>query len=149
MSKEIQINNKDYFIYATVEDADDYFVAKYGSEWSTIPEEQKKQLLVSSTREIDSRDYLGSKVDENQPLKFPRNINGGVSDDNLLLMACCEMAENIYSSGGASSSSDENIKRLSLGDATIEFNSSVDSTVSDAVDKYLSDYLIGGLEVIL
>ena len=74
--KIIKINNKDYYTYATVEDADDYFAASYGSEWETISENQKQKLLITATRVIDRKDYQGEKLDKNQPLKFPRIIEG-------------------------------------------------------------------------
>lgn len=148
--KIIKINNKDYYTYATVEDADDYFAASYGSEWETISENQKQKLLITATRVIDRKDYQGIKVDENQPLKFPRLISGIQTDDYLLMMTCCELALNIYSDGGKDVDI-SNIKSVSLGDSSVSFRdtSKTESEEDLLIEDFLSDYLMGGVRVIL
>lgn len=150
MSKQVEINDQLYNTYATVEDADNYFAASYGSEWANIGAVQKPQLLVSATRLIDRRDYQGIKVDENQPLKFPRLISGIQTDDYLLMMTCCELALNIYSDGGKDVDI-SNIKSVSLGDSSVSFRdtSKTESEEDLLIEDFLSDYLMGGVRVIL
>lgn len=148
--KIIIINEKDYYTYATVEDADNYFAAAYGSEWELISEEQKQKLLVTATRLIDRKDYQGEKVDSEQPLKFPRVICDEQTNDETLMIACCELAANIYSDGGPDNAMN-NIKSVSLGDSSVTFVESgkIESEDDLIIEKFLNEYLIGGVQVIL
>ena len=41
----ITINGFDFYSYATVVQADEYFSAKFGSEWANIDEEDKKKKI--------------------------------------------------------------------------------------------------------
>ena len=45
--KTINANGKDFYTYATVEEANEYFSVIYGSEWENISENQKQKLLFS------------------------------------------------------------------------------------------------------
>lgn len=148
--KIITIDEKNYYTYATLEEANEYFAARFGSEWSDLTELQKKQTLITATRNIDKRDYQGEKVDESQHLKFPRIIAGVQTDDNLLIQACCELALNIYSDGGKDTNI-SNIKSVSMGDSSISFKDEASITSDDdlLIEEYLSDYLMGGVRVIL
>ena len=148
--KIIKINDKDYYTYATVEEADDYFAAAYGTEWEQISENQKQKLLITATRLIDRRDYQGEKVNPEQPLKFPRMICDEKTSDDVLITACSELAANIYSDGGTDNSM-SNIKSVSLGDSSITFKEDGKTENDDdlLIEEYLSDYLIGGVRVIL
>lgn len=150
--KIIKINDKDYNTYATVDEADSYFAATFGSEWDNVGQTQKPQLLVTATRLIDKKDFQGVKVDENQPLKLPRVLaDGTITDDNLVMQACVELAMNVYSDGGKNVDI-SNIKSVGLGDSSITFrdNSSVTESDDDLlIDEFLSDYLMGGVRVIL
>lgn len=148
--KIIKINDKDYYTYATVEDADDYFAASYGSEWETISENQKQKLLITATRVIDRKDYQGEKLDKNQPLKFPRIIEGEQTSEEILIAACSELAANIYSDGGTDNSM-SNVKSVSLGDSSISFIENGKTECEDdlIIEKFLSEYLMGGVRVIL
>ena len=84
MTKQVEINGNLYNTYATVDEADSYFAATFGSEWDNVGQTQKPQLLVTATRLIDKKDFQGVKVDENQPLKLPRVLaDGTITDDNL------------------------------------------------------------------
>lgn len=148
--KIITINNKEYYTYATLEDADNYFAAAYGSEWEQISENQKQKLLITATRLIDRRDYQGEKVNSEQPLKFPRIICDEKTNDDVLITACCELAANIYSDGGIDKTM-SNIKSVSLGDSSISFIESGKTESEDdlIIEKFLSEYLMGGVRVIL
>ena len=148
--KIITINYKEYYTYATLEDADNYFAAAYGSEWEQISENQKQKLLITATRLIDRRDYQGEKVNPEQPLKFPRMICDKKTSDDVLITACCELAANIYSDGGVDKTM-SNIKSVSLGDSSISFIESGKTESEDdlIIEKFLSNYLMGGVRVIL
>lgn len=148
--KFIIINEKTYYTYATVEESNEYFGAAYGSEWEHISDTQKEKLLVTATRLIDKRDYQGEKLDENQPLKFPRVIYGEQTKDERLMAACCELAANVYSDGGVDKTM-SNIKSVSLGGSSISFveRGKTESEDELIIESFLSDYLIGGVKVIL
>lgn len=150
MSKQITINSKEYNVYATVSEADEYFAAKFGSEWANVGENQKPQLLVTATRFIDTKDYAGKKVDDLQPLKFPRLLNSVESNDELLTLACCEIAESIYKNNGIDNNV-ANIKSVSMGDSSISFkgNDKNESEPDQLVSNLLSDYALGGIRTIL
>lgn len=149
--KTITINGKDYYTYATVEESNEYFGGTYGSEWENVSDVQKEKLLITATRVIDRADYQGEKVDKNQPLKFPRIISGEKTSEEILMSACCELAANIYSDGGTDSSIMNNIKSVSLGDSSVSFVENGKTECEDdlILERYLSDYLLGGVQVIL
>ena len=46
----ITINDFKFISYATVEDADKYFSAKFGSTWANIQSEEKAKLLASKAK---------------------------------------------------------------------------------------------------
>ena len=148
--KTIIIDNKTYYTYATVEESNEYFGAAYGSEWENISENQKQKLLITSTRVIDKKEFLGEKVEVNQPLKFPRFIFNEKTSDEVLMAACCELAANIYSDGGVDKSMN-NIKSVSLGGSSISFveRGKTDNEDDLIIESFLSDYLIGGMKVLL
>lgn len=66
MAKYININGKEYPVYATVEEADEYFAAFFNSGWDAISDEDKAKLLVSATRSIDRMQFAGEKLMRNR-----------------------------------------------------------------------------------
>ena len=152
--KTITIGSKEYYTYATVSDANDYFAAVYGSEWSSVSQTDKPLLLVTATNLIDKRNYQGVKKDETQHLDFPRIIADELTDDDLVMQTCCEVAMSLYINGGGSSINGVNIKNIqsfSVGDtsATFKKGATVETEQDAIIDDYLSDYLMGGVQVIL
>ena len=152
--KIIIIDTKEYYTYATVSEANDYFAASFGSEWSEVSETDKPKLLVTATRLIDKKNYQGEKVDEEQHLKFPRIIADEQTDDELVMEACCELAMSLYFDGDSSSINGINMKSVQsvdLGDSSISFKdgANLESDQDAIIDDYLSDYLMGGVQVIL
>ena len=111
-------------------------------------------MLVTATRLIDKKNYQGEKVDEEQHLKFPRIIADEQTDDELVMEACCELAMSLYFDGDSSSINGINMKSVqsvSLGDSSISFKdgANLESDQDAIIDDYLSDYLMGGVQVIL
>lgn len=157
----IIINNIEYPSYATVQDADNYFGAKFGSEWGALQTEDKNKLLVSATREIEKCRFQGIRVDKDQDLKFPRQIGCFIIDleNKDLIECCCEVANAIY----LTSCSDcvnmaipnaDKIKSMSVGDTSISFqdNANIEIDVFDSVampiiKKYLRCFLKGNVVV--
>lgn len=148
--KTVEINDITYPTYATIEEADNYFNASFGSDWETINDDDKAKLLVSATRSIDRAEYRGSKVDEAQELEFPRVISGNETDDTLLLKACCEEAIAIYQHGSTSVSSTDGVKSVEVQDTRIEFKDNTDTSdyISDIVGDLLRPYRYLGVSVL-
>ncbi len=148
--KTINLFGKDYLTYATVEEADEYFNTVLGSNWVELGEVQKAQVLITATKMIDRKDYQGEKVAPDQPLKFPRIINGLKTIDMVLVEACCELAQNIFNDGGKDKNI-ANLKSVSLGDSSVSFKDdfNVESEDELIIQEYLGEYLKGGVQVIL
>lgn len=148
--KTVDINNISYPVYATVEDADNYFNAFYGSVWETIEQEDKAKLIVSATRTIDYSEWRGEKAEKDQPLEFPRIINGKITDDDLLMRACCEEAQAIYSSGSATTSNTDGIESIKVQDTQITFKANTEEQEfkSNAVEDILRPYRYLGVSVL-
>lgn len=149
MAKILTINNIDYYSYADLEDANIYNNAIYGSTWSSLDSVVQAQLLVESTRVIDSYKYIGEKQNPEQPLKFPRvTASGKVSDEQTLIDLCCEIANYIYKNGSSSSGGSDmlsGITKWQIGDVHIDLKD--DATfdlggIDDFILKALEDWMI-------
>lgn len=147
--KTVEINGKEYAVYATVEEADDYFMAFFNSDWENIDSIDKAKLLVSATRSIDRVAYAGDKIEETQELKFPRIIYHRETDDKILLEACCEEALAIFNFNSAFGGDASGIKSMRVQDTSIEFFESNQEKQfkSDAAYKLLYPYFEFGVEV--
>lgn len=150
----ITINNIEYNSYASVEEADQYLNVKYGSKWSTYDDDKKAKLLVNATREIDKREYQGVKVDEKQPLKFPRIIVGVQTDDELVKQACIELADGLAltSNGTGGVSNLQAIESFKVGNTDVKFKDDAplvdaEQLTDDAIKTFLKLYLKGNAEV--
>ena len=161
--KFVIIKNFAYPTYATIQDADIYHQAVYGSKWKDLEEEEQAQLIVMATRKIDSYKYAGQKVDENQGLQFPRIMsNGKISDDLKITELCCEVAgyyaKTMSNSGSNASYGDSDmsalvsqLKEYKVGDFQVNFkdNATIDlSGLDDIIDDALKDWLANqGMEI--
>lgn len=158
----ITINDFDFLSYVTVEDADKYFSAKFGSAWADIEKADKEKLLVTATREIESLQFQGLELDPEQPLRFPRIIccSQIEADDEKLIACCAEMANAFYNVGVMANSiatpNAENIKSMSIGDTSITFKdgASIEADVFTATakpiaKKFLGKWLQGNVRIIL
>lgn len=139
--KTITIKEKDFPVYCTVEEADEYFYFRIGSSWGNLSEEDKQKCLVEATRKLDTLKFEGFPVETNQPLAFPRyfRINTlskntftslanriRVLGTNLILVedpkemkaACCEVALYIADFLGSATQS-KHIKHQRMGISSI------------------------------
>lgn len=149
MTKYLIINDIEYPTYADLEDANIYNNAIYGSTWSSLDPVVQAQLLVESTRVIDSYKYIGEKADPQQPLKFPRvTASGKVSDEQTLIDLCCQIANYIYKNGSSSSGGEgllSGVTKWQIGDVHIDLKD--DATfdlggLDDYILKALEDWMI-------
>ena len=151
MTKYVTINEISYPVYANLQDAEIYNNAIVGSSWNTLDETTQSQYLVMATRKIDSYNYSGEKVSENQELKFPRiSRSGKTSDDEVLTNLCCQIATFYYTNGSSSSSGGDssnllnNIKQWQIGDLnlTLKDDATIDlSGIDDFIEGALKDWL--------
>lgn len=144
MDKTLTINDIEYPVYADLDDAKEYNNAIAGSTWSDKDEVTQSQYLVMATRKIDTYSYAGSKVDEKQPLKFPRIAKSGkVSDDKVLETLCCMIAK-FYNDNGANGGTStgflNNVDKYQIGDLHVEFKDNATLDVS-GLDDYINDML--------
>lgn len=59
--------------YITIEEADDYFLTRFGADiWQTLGPEDKMKALVTATKRIDNLPFVGYKCNPEQKLQFPR-----------------------------------------------------------------------------
>ena len=159
----ITINNAEYPSYATIQEADNYFLPKFGSNWGDISEDNKKKLLVTATREINKSDFQGCVVEVAQPLIFPRVIcnicNEPVNPTEELIACCCEIANAIYNlplADNLTTPGAENIESMSVGDTSITYRKGANietdifsATAKPIIKKFLGKYLKGNIQIIL
>lgn len=160
----ITINGSEYFTFATVEQADHYFNAKFGSTWGDISNDDKAKLLVSATREINNLEFKGIPLNVGQPLAFPRVICdcviNPINPEEDLITCCAEIANTFYNLGASAETvatpNAQNIKSMSVGDTSITYKdgATIDADVFSAtakplVKKYLGKWLKGNIRVLL
>ena len=129
--------------YVTLAEANDYFeTVPDSSTWTNKTDDQKNRSLIAATRWIDTLSYYGSRCDNGQALKFPRN---NYTIDNVEL-TCTTIPNNIkYAQYG-------NLSEVKLGDIHVKYNTTSQGvgTVNNVMDKYpwlqsyLGAYMLGG-----
>lgn len=81
----------DYSSYASLDEADSYFLIKLDANtWDIADSLDKKKALIQATKQIDRFSYRGNRTDSNQPHEFPRN--GDLTIPKNILEATCEIA---------------------------------------------------------
>lgn len=158
----IKINNVEYHSYATIEEANKYFLPKYNNNWDNITDFERKSLLITATREIDKMDFQGKVAEEEQPLAFPRIIckicDEPVNPKKELITCCCEIASAIYNlpATNLATPGAENIESMSIGDTSITYKKGAtievdafSSISKPIIKKILSKYLKGNIQIIL
>jgi len=97
--------------YISLGDADLYFAARRNSDdWADATAEEKEQVLLMATNQLEEYDYVGVVVDDVQVLKWPRMLNDNgdlirtypVDEIPVVVQrACCEVALSLLSSSGS------------------------------------------------
>ena len=81
-------------MYGSVEKADNYFSwLLEGQRWMKSTRQKKIMALVSATKYIDSRNFIGSKASARQYLQFPRGTDTLVPVD--IECACYHLAQTL------------------------------------------------------
>lgn len=83
------------YMYPTYEWAEQYFnlVRLISDAWDDASVNERIKSLTQATSIIDRLDYKGTRLNESQPLEFPRTGQDVVPDS--ILAACCEIAYNL------------------------------------------------------
>ena len=154
MTKQVTINDVNYYVYADLTDATTYNNAIVGSTWAEKSATVQSQYLVMATRKIDSYNYAGQKVDDTQPLKFPRVMaSGKTSDDDVLTQLCCQVATYYNDNGTSEASGDflNNVENYQIGDLHVKFkdDAKIDlSGLDDYIEQALQEWLKNqGMEI--
>lgn len=153
MTKTIKINEIEYPVYCTVEEADKYFSSIFSAnKWAELEETDKEKLLIEATRKLNKLKFAGFPVAVNQPLAFPRYFKPNflskrtyTSEANAvsvygkslifiempeeMIAACCEQAVYIAEYSGIFSDSVHiknrllGITSINIGNGSVSYNS--------------------------
>jgi uncharacterized LabA/DUF88 family protein len=136
--------------YATIEEANEYYLGVYNSKWNCLPDLDKETLLENATKDIDSYEYSGRKKEENQLNEFPRVFcDNTESDERLVKKACILQAMFIYENGGSTISASD-IKSFKLGDVDVALGSDMTAeATATPIDNVLGRYMRGNSARIL
>ena len=149
--------------YVTLAEANDYFeTVPDSSTWTNKTDDQKNRSLIAATRWIDTLSYYGSRCDNGQALKFPRN---NYKIDNVEL-TCTTIPNNIKyaqyelaralandtSAITGTTGKDGNFSEVQLGDLQVKYNTDSQGTgsINNILDvypwlqSYLGAYMLGG-----
>jgi hypothetical protein len=103
------------------DDAQIYFDERFDSNsWLSLDTSQQELLLISASKKISSLDFVGEKLNINQPLAFPRNYE--IPQD--IKNAVCEEALAIFLNINNihSKNKENNISSINLGVGSITYN---------------------------
>ena len=149
--------------YVTLTEANTYFeTVPDSSTWTDKTDDQKNRSLIAATRWIDTLNYYGSRCDNGQALKFPRN---NYKIDNVEL-TCTTIPNNIKyaqyelaralandtSAITGTTGKDGNFSEVQLGDLQVKYNTDSQGTgsINNILDvypwlqSYLGAYMLGG-----
>ena len=149
--------------YVTLAEANDYFeTVPDSSTWTNKTDDQKNRSLIAATRWIDTLSYYGSRCDNGQALKFPRN---NYTIDNVELTcttvpnnikyAQYELARALANDTGAitgTTGKDGNFSEVKIGDMQVKYNTDSQGvgSINNILDvypwlqSYLGAYMLGG-----
>lgn len=120
--------------YVTVEDANTFFNSRLNTyPWDNATDPERLKALKMATRRIDRLQYLGVKLDPEQPLEFPRDFQTSVPED--VEMACC-LAALAFLDGVDTDIEDHNLSTVTQAFSTAR------TTYDPAVRR---DYLRNGI----
>lgn len=130
--------------YVTIDETDEYLSMKYGSTWLEQDTVTKEQLLITATRYIDSRRYIGRKVDDEQELEFPRVFKDKtVSSDKLIQTVVFEIADYLNSRNMSATdiTAMNALESYQVGDTKVTFKDDIVEGVNGIINDRLRPYL--------
>jgi len=149
--------------YVTLNEADLYFeTVPSETDWDDKSDDAKNRALISACRWIDSLNYYGTRCDDDQALKWPRN-NYEVDNVELtcdaipkdIKYAQYELARQLANDTDAmtgNKGTDGNIEEVKLGSMEVKYSPQSQGTgaVNNIFDvypwlqSYLGAYCLGG-----
>ena len=149
--------------YVTLNEADLYFeTVPDETDWDNKSDDAKRRALISACRWIDSLNYYGTRCEDDQALKWPRN-NYEVDNVELtcdaipkdIKYAQYELARQLDNDADAmtgNKGTDGNIEEVKLGDMEVKYSSQSQGVgaVNNVFDvypwlqSYLGAYCLGG-----
>jgi hypothetical protein len=130
MSVTITIGGKNYDAYVSVDQVDTYANGSLNAAaWEALLDDDRGRAIVSATRWIDSQCWQGEKSVADQPLEWPRVIDGVTVPASkyeaaaillaVLTAANPELPDQM--TGNVEASADGGTKRLKAGSVEIEY----------------------------
>ena len=105
----------------TLEDAELYFEERYDSkEWFELEQKEKEIILITASKRINAIDFVGSKLDPDQPMEFPKNyeipqdIKNAVCEEAIALL---KNKNNMHLQN-----IENNISSINLGIGSVSYN---------------------------
>ncbi len=124
--------------FVTLDEANSYFQERFDSDkWFELDVELQEKLLITASKKINKADFIGQKLDESQPMEFPRNfdmpqdIKDAVCEEALTMVSLCDSVH--YKN------QQNNIKSIGLGSGSISYG---DNTNSNELLSLEASYLI-------
>ena len=127
--------------FVTLEEAENYFEERYDSDvWFKQKEEDKEKLLISASKKINTFDFVGEPLEDNQPMAFPRDyaLPQDIKD------AVCEEAISLISKADSihAKNQEDNITSISLGAGSVSYGAGSNSDEKKLLASSTALYLV-------
>ena len=127
--------------FVTLEDAQTYFEERYDSnDWFALEEEDKEKLLITASKKINTFDFVGEPLEDNQPMAFPRDyaLPQDIKD------AVCEEAISLISKADSihAKNQEDNITSISLGAGSVSYGAGSNSDEKKLLASSTALYLV-------
>ncbi len=127
--------------FVTLEEAENYFEERYDSAvWFKQKEEDKEKLLISASKKINTFDFVGEPLEDNQPMAFPRDyaLPQDIKD------AVCEEAISLISKADSihAKNQEDNITSISLGAGSVSYGAGSNSDEKKLLASSTALYLV-------
>ena len=158
MTEVVTVNSEQYDTYASLEQADLYLQANFfATAWFALTEDQKGQLLITSTRLFDRQCWIGEKTDEAQPLEWPRTGIEDVDETEVpdgIVNGSIEMAFYLLDGSDAVTSNNpgaQKLKSIAAGSVNMQWFNGKSSAELDRfplpVQELIGEWLCSGQQV--
>jgi len=137
--------------YVTHLEALDYFATRFvSSSWQSATSESQESALITAAKRIDQEYFIGTRVDEDQALAWPRY---GLNDRDGYIISVDEIPQQVkdaqmefaYSLLESAVTLTENVsgdyEQVSVGPLSVKFRNAASGKLPDQVVRLLTDYL--------
>lgn len=127
--------------FVTLEEAQNYFDERYDSdEWFQLEDTEKEKLLITASKKINTYDFVGSQLEKEQPMAFPRDyampqdIKDAVCEEAIALV---QKKDDVHKQN-----QDENITSISLGAGSVSYGTLSESEEAKLLVSPTALYLV-------